>query len=687
MSTAAPPAWQSPFVLTTIVVSLGIMAFEIAPIDLTLLFLTFIYVPTGIIKISEATAGFSSEGLVTVMVLYPVALAIAESGALDFLQKFFTLGFKKRANAGLKNSESAIIYRIAVPMIFLSAFYNNTPQVAMFIPIMQTVARELNIAPSKLMLPLSYSSIFGGCLALIGTSTNLLAYSLAVKSRPDEIKGFGQFTIATVGGPVALVSLLYLGLLGPYILPNRQGTSVVVHNPREYVILATVGKLLNGKTIRSARLNKIEGVSLVNLDRGSSISAAPSPDTQLSEGDVLWFGGELRYLLSLQNIKGLVVNSEEPVDLDRLGIHNNIYESVVAVNSELIGKTVKEAAVRENYKGAVVAVHREGQRVEESLETLRFRANDILLILAPNTFLDQHSAGPHYHNVFSVVRPAVRSLKGGHKLWKQLVTIIPFITAVVLSSLEVSWALSLAAGGVFSVFLILISRIITPEETRRSLDWEVFIAVGTSLGLGTAMTNSGAAQFVAKGLVDASANTGEAGLLIVVYVLTVILNAIVSNNASVALSYPIIDAALKLRKYSLWPFLLVLMMAGSADFSTPIGYQTNMMVLAPGGYRFYDYVLFGLPLQFISGVFTILATVTREYWYIWVLVLTIVNGIVWASVEGALPILDRLRGKTVRSTEQPDSEDDVESGEVVRKETITKEDEAAPPASQELLSK
>lgn len=612
------------------------MAFEIFPIDLTLLFLTWLYVPFNIIKPSEASAGFASEGLITVMVLFPVAVAIAETGVLDPIQRFFTLGAKKKLLQGKKLSERAVLYRISLPMIVLSAFYNNTPQVAMFIPVMQDIAKKLDIKPSKLMLPLSYASIVGGCLSLIGTSTNLLAISLAQKARPAEFNHFGQFTLAIVGAPVALVALLYIAFLGPSILPDRTGTSQVVSNLREYVVTATVtGDKggLHGKTVKQARVGAFSHVTLINLERGGTKLPAPSADTVLLEDDILWFAGKLDDLFALKSIPGLIVRGDERVDFRKLPIGTNVYEAVVAHNSPLIGHSVGNYSFRETYKGAVIAVQRDGERVEEPLPNFDLRSGDILLILAPDSFIHEHSSTPFYHTVFSVVRPALQNVRSPTVWWKKVIAIVPFLVALVLSSLEGGWSLSLAAGGIYTVAFLLLFRIITPDQTRQSLDWSVFIAIGTSLGLGSAMTNSGAAKILADALVNASKSGGEVGLYAAVYVVAVLLNAIVSNNASVTLVFPIIDAALKTRPYPMFPFVLILMMAGSADFSTPIGYQTNMMVLGPGGYRFYDYIVFGLPLQILSGIFTVVCTATRKYWWLWTLALSLLNVVLWGLVE------------------------------------------------------
>ncbi|KAJ3046511.1 Phosphoinositide phosphatase sac1 [Rhizophlyctis rosea] len=672
-------AWQPVFVMVSLVIGLIVMAFEIFPIDLTLLLLTWIYVPAGIIKVNEAAAGFSSEGLITVMVLFPVAVAIAETGVLNPIQRFFTLGTEKRLAKGEKVSERNILYRISFPMVILSAFYNNTPQVSMFIPVMQDIARKLNIAPSKLMLPLSYTSIVGGCLTLIGTSTNLLAISLAQKARPAEFNNFGQFTLSIVGAPVALVAIFYIAFLGPWILPNRQGTSRVVANPREYVFAATVGdnKGIAGKTIKEARVAGLHKVSLIQLERANGDRiAAPGLETPLLVGDTLWFAGKLDDLFAVKKIPGLLVNGDEPVDLRNLDFGTNVYEAVIAPRSPLIGKSVGNYSFREQYKGAVIAVHRDGVRVEDPLASLELRSGDILLVLAPEEFKHQHSSAPHFHDVFSVIRPAIEKVRNPSPWWKKAVAIVPFLVAVVLSSLD-GWTLSLAAGGIFSVAIILFFRIITPDETRQSLDWSVFIAIGTSLGLGSAMTNSGAAKILADALVSLSDSGGEVGLMAAVYVVAVILNAIVSNNASVTLVFPIIDAALKTRPYSMFPFVLILMMAGSADFSTPIGYQTNLMVFAPGGYRFYDYIVFGLPLQILSGIFTVLCTATRQYWWLWTAVLLAINLLAWGMLEAhellgiRYPWLERVSARFARKKK---NDDDLEALGHVSNETLHIED-------------
>ncbi|KAI8852910.1 hypothetical protein BC829DRAFT_454263 [Chytridium lagenaria] len=616
------PIWQTAVVLVSLSTSLLVMALDWGPVDFTLLLTTFLFVPMGIIKLSEATAGFANEGMLTVMVLFAVAAGIEKTGCLEVVRHFLTFGLKKRLQAAadahdqdVEKAEkdgkkkpavplASILYRLIVPLGVLSAFLNNTPIVAMFIPILQDFSKRTGISPSKLMLPLSYGVILGGTCTLIGTSTNLVAFSLAEKARPKEINSstFGLFTIAVVGLPVFLGGILYTTFLAQYLIPERIPAAESFNNPRDYIIVAKVLKdsAIDGKSIKRQVIDIAEDIKGTSSESGSdvpghTIISAPGPETVLRGGDHLWFAGRVDFIENLRNIPGLVIieDKDAHIDFRNLKANNTLFEAVVGSRSPLVNKS----SVTPTFAPPT------------TLPSLPFTAMRLRFRSYPST----------------------QKIQPPRIIYRAILAAVLAMTAIMLATFNV---MSLLTAMVFAAALMIVAGCLTADEARNALSWEVLL------------TNSGAAELIANGLVKAAEPTGRIGLMTALYFVTVILNAILTNNAAVAVLFPIVDAACKSKGYEFTPFLIVLMLAGSADFSTPIGYQCNLMVYAPGGYKFRDYLVFGIPLQLITGFITIAVAANLALWWVWALVLGVANVVVVVGIEGlGVRVLGALKKK------------------------------------------
>ncbi|KAJ3033641.1 hypothetical protein HK097_004782, partial [Rhizophlyctis rosea] len=604
--------------MVTLFVSLFFMAFEYFPVDMTMFGTVFIFVFAGIIDLPQATEGFSNEGMLIVMVFFIISAAVRNTGCLEPIRWLLTYTGKKNN----PQSTRITLLKLFYPIGLLSCWLENTSIVVMMIPVLQEVANKLKISPSKLMIPLSYAAIFGGTCTLVGTSSNLVAYHLASIGRPDEInsKTFGLFTLGQVGLPAFLAGGLYVVNMGiTRMLPNRIPVSDVILNPREYLLTARVTKPklpsskvagveqrfnpkigLVGKTIRKSKISSLKELTLVQAERNRQVFTNPDDDYVLQEGDYLYFAGRVESLLELQTISGIEIVPDEDhhIDLRDLKNQNTVYEVVIGPSSKLIDRTITDLKFRSEYDAAIVAVHRDGSRIDAPLASITLQPGDVLLLIASASFLN--SSLPDFRT-FSMVRK-VRTVQPPRSYIRAFLTASFLVVAIIISSFK---GVSLLTCGVAAAGAMLLIQALSPREARDSLQWEVLIVVAASFGLGNAMTQSGAADIIAKALLSASAPSGLIGLKITVYVVTVFLNAILSNNAAVAVVYPIVDAACRAKGEPFFPFLLILMMAGSADFSTPIGYQCNLMVYAPGGYKFWDYAVFGAPLQVITGVVTI----------------------------------------------------------------------------------
>jgi di/tricarboxylate transporter len=635
-----------------------------------MLFVCLLFTACGIITTSDAFSGYANTGLWTVMLLFVVALGIEKTGCLTPITKLLT----KTSTAGIKTSVNQVVtpspltyYTLGVPVGILSAFLNNTPIVAMLIPPILQFCRRQGFSPSKFMIPLSYFTILGGTITLIGTSTNLVAYSLANNSRPDVINPstFGLFALAPVGIPVFLAGMLYVSIVGrTRLLPSRIRASVTVDESRDYVVIARVpfretlqedtgqgieltepksSQVINqnvhalirtgnfaktdvaGLTIQSAGLRNLGSLFLFQIIRGEQIIPAPPPETVLIPGDKLFFAGKVNDVVEKLSPKGLLLESDEEtqVDLRNLGDENVLYEAIVSpTNFQLLGKQVRDTEFRARYQSAILSVHRNGERLDEGIGEITLHAHDVLLVLGPNSFYSSHVSR---HDDFSLVRP-LQTVEPPFTLWKAFVALVALLVPIIISAVNLADFLMLL---VFGASLLMVVRIISPEEARDCMSWEVFLAIGMSFGLGVAMTKSGAADLIASGLQGVSSSGGEAALMIVTYIITVIINALVTNNAACAIVWPIIDASLNLNpSYNVANWVTMLCFAGSADFSTPIGYQTNLMVYGPGGYRFLDYLQFGGPLQLLTGTVTIVLCLYKSYWWVAALILAVLNLVV-----------------------------------------------------------
>jgi di/tricarboxylate transporter len=576
----------------------------------TMLFVCLLFTACGVITTADAFSGYANTGLWTVMILFIVALGIEKTGCLTpvtkLLSKTSSVGTRSEDPNEVASPSHLTFYTLGLPVGILSAFLNNTPVVAMLIPPLLQFSRRQGYSPSKFMIPLSYFTILGGTMTLIGTSTNLVAYSLANKSRPEVINPstFGLFALAPVGVPVFLAGLLYVSVFGrTRLLPSRIRASITVDESRDYVVIARVplksptqevaieqGIELEAKTtinqhaqslirtgnfatpdvagltIQAAGLRNLGSLFLFQIIRGEQIIPAPPPETVLIPGDKLFFAGKVTDVVEKLSPKGLLLESDEEtqVDLRNLGVENILYEAIVSpTNFNLLGKQVRETEFRARYQSAILSVHRDGQRLDQATGEIVLKAHDVLLVLGPNSFYSSHS---FRHEDFSLVRP-LQTVQPPFTLWKAIVALTALVVPIVISAINIADFLMLL---VFGATILMVTRILTPEEARESMSWEVFLAIGMSFGLGVAMTKSGAADLIASGLQGVASSGGQAGLMIVTYIITVIINALVTNNAAVAVVWPIVDASLKLNPtFDVASWVIMLCMAGSADFSTP----------------------------------------------------------------------------------------------------------------------
>jgi di/tricarboxylate transporter len=525
-----------------------------------------------------AIQGFANEGLITVGVLFVVVAGLTQTGAMALITQPM-LG-RPRTVLGAQA-------RLMFPLTALSAFLNNTPIVAAFMPVVGDWCKRTGIAPSKLFIPLSYAAILGGTCTLIGTSTNLVVNGLLLAD--PTTPGLGMFDLAWIGVPCAVVGVTYVLLMSRWLLPDRKSALSLSDDPRRYTVEMVVqahGPLV-GQTIEQAGLRHLPGLFLVEIERAGELLAAVGPSVKLEADDRLVFVGIVESVVDLRKMRGLSPATNQVFKLNAPQDHRCLIEAVVSSACPLVGKSIREGGFRTMYGAAIIAVARGGQRIQKKIGDIILQPGDTLLLESPQDFARRQRNSRDFYLVSKVQD----STPPRHdRAWAALVVLLAMVVLFTAGWVNIVTAAMLAAGA------MILLRCCTATVARQSIDWQVLIVIGASFGLGSALDKSGAAATIARNVVQLTSGHPTATLA-VVYALTMGFTALINNNAAAVLMFPIAKAAAGSLGADLTPFAVAIMLAASNDFATPLGYQTNLMVYGPGGYRFMDYVRFGGPLN------------------------------------------------------------------------------------------
>ena len=555
--------------------------------DLVLLAGTVALLAFGVLTPEEALAGFSNEGMITVGVLFVVAAGIRETGGLDAILRV-VLGAPKRVGSAQ--------LRMMVPVSALSAFLNNTPLVAIMLPIVTDWARRVNIAPSKLLMPLSFATILGGTCTLIGTSTNLVVSGLA-KARTPPLT-FGLFDLAPLGIPVLIAGLAYMLIASRWLLPSTKSPLSESDNARQFMVAMRVepGSAVVGRTVEQAGLRHLPGLFLVEIQRAGHVIPAVGPETRLEPDDQLLFAGIVESVVDLRKVRGLVPATDQLSKIIAPRPERRLVEVVVAARSALAGMSIRETKFRTTYDAAVIAVHRGGERIAAKVGDIVLKPGDVLLVEAAPSFTNRY----RNDQSFALVREVEGSAAPHHeKAWLATGITVAMVLTTAFGIAPLIIAALVAAA------LMLFSGCMTVARAREAVEPRVLLAIASAFAVGAAMEKTGLAGSLADLLVGVASPFGRIGVISGVYVATALLTNLITNNSAAALMFPLCAASAEAAGIEHKPMLLVMMMAASASFATPIGYQTNLMVYGPGRYRFMDFVRFGGPLQVITAVVTI----------------------------------------------------------------------------------
>ena len=543
----------------------------------------------GILSLEEMFIGFTNSGMLTIAALYIVAAGIKETGALDLVARKLLRGIDTRR---------ALMVRMGMVVPALSAFLNNTPVVAMLIPMLSRWSAKHRVSPSKLLIPVSFMSILGGMTTLIGTSTNLVVQGMmadAAAARPDlaaSLRPMGLFEIGAIGIPCAVIGILYLIFFSNRMLPERTDMlEEIGTSPREYMVEMRVADDCQfvGLHVEEAGLRHLHGLYLHEIVREGEIIAPVQPDHVIHAGDVLTFSGIVSTIVDLERLPGLIPvvdpGYEHQLSLQR---EHMLTEAVVSPTAPIIGRSIVESNFRALYNAAVVAVHRGGARLAGRVGDVVLRSGDTLLLQTGPHFVDAHRNNRDFFLVSGVEdsQPprydrAVLSLV---LLGLMIILLMTQVLPTVLSAFLIAGAM---IGG----------RCISVPNARQALELQTLFAIAGAIALGLALLNSGAVHAIAHSAVTTVGRWGPYAVLAALAILTMLFTEVVTNTAAAALMFPLgVATALDLG-VDPRPFVMVVALIASASFLTPIGYQTNLMVYGPGGYRFTDFTRVGLPLS------------------------------------------------------------------------------------------
>lgn len=578
--------WQGWFTLSLCIGVLTTLVFTRVGPHLVMVGALTILSVTGILSSADALSGFSNSGLITVAGMFIVAAGMHASGAIDLLVNTL-LGRPKTPRAALS--------RMFWPVAFLSSFLNNTPVVATMIPAIYSWSRKIGIPPSKLMIPLSYTAILGGTVTLIGTSTNLIVNGQYQVLTGDP--GFSLFSITAVGLPVAIAGFILMWLLFPKLLPDRtQGQ--IFSNLREFTLevsIAPNGPLV-GKTIEKAGLRHLQRVYLIEIERNGTVLTVVSPEEILQGGDRLVFAGDTDAISDLLRINGIVPSAEEGQAQTFTERHpeRRLVEAVVSPHCTAVGFAIRDARFRARYGAAVLAVARNGERIKGNLGSIILQAGDTLLLEARPAFVTRQ----RYNKDFLLINDLNTEAPRHERAYLAWAILLGIITA---ASFEVITMLNAALVG---AGLMIIAGCCSANQAEKSLDLTVIITIAASFALGIALEKTGVAKYLAENIVDLSGGTPWL-LLILTYITISVLTEVITNNAAALLMLPIVLEITEKADLNNVPFVFAIMMAASASFATPLGYQTNMMVYGPGEYRFTDFLKVGIPMNIVTAIVTI----------------------------------------------------------------------------------
>lgn len=594
--------WEILFVFALLLFAIVSFIWERISADLTaltvfgvLIFVSMLTRSTELPPLEQLLDVFSNSAPITIAAMFIVSASLERTGAIDlitaYLRKLIKLPYR------------GFLFIMILGVAAVSAFVNNTPVVIVLMPVILSLSREMGKPASKLLIPLSYASIFGGTCTLLGTSTNLLASGILRDSGHEPI---GMFELSSVGLPILFFGAIYLVLFGNKLIPKRETlTSILSDEERkEFMTEAFVrtGSDLDGKSAAESGVLKGRGIRLLEIVRhGVAVKGNPNKTT-LEAGDRLVLACRPSGVAEAHSLKDLSLSREVTESLETIAMDEGaLVEGVVGPHATITGKTLGEINFRQRFRMVVVAVHRKGENQRERLHSLRLQAGDTLLMMGSTKAIDSLADSDE---VIILDRPRVPAKSLRVKMPIAILTTIGIVTMATINLVPIIAAVSLG------VAILLLTGCMKPRDAYDSVEWSILVIIFGMLALGQAMDSTGASILIAETMTDmvrsfAPEHMQTILMLALIYFITSVFTEFLSNNAAVALMVPIALGIAATLGVDPRPFVIGTCVAASASFATPIGYQTNTYVYGVGGYRFYDFTKVGLPLNIICMIVTI----------------------------------------------------------------------------------
>ncbi len=604
--------WEIIFVFSLLIFAIGSFIWERISADLTaitvfgvLIFVSMLTGSTQLPSLDDLLQVFGNSAPITIAGMFIVSAALERTGAIDAITRYL----RKLAKLPYKS----FVFIMAFGVAAVSAFVNNTPVVIVLMPVILSLSREMGVASSKLLIPLSYASIFGGTCTLLGTSTNLLASGIL---RDAGYAPIGMFELSAIGLPILILGTFYLVIFGNKLLPIRETLSSILSDEerKEYIMEAFIrpGSNLTGQTASECGFLKGRGLRLLEIVRhGVAVVDEDPQQVALQSGDRLVLSCRRPSgVAEAHSIKGITLNKEELSEgLETIAMNEGaIVEGVVAPHASIAGKTLGEIHFRQRFRMVVVAVHRKGQNQRERLPSLRLQEGDTLLMMGSARAIDSLATGDDII-LLDRSRVPAKSVRAKMPLAIGVAVII-----VMMASANI---VPIVAAVSLGVVILLLSGCMKPKDAYASIEWSILLIIFGMLALGQAMHSTGASLIIAESLIEVVRGFAPEHLqgilmLAFIYLVTSAFTEFISNNAAIALMVPIALGIAQILGVDPRPFVIGACIAASASFATPIGYQTNTYVYGVGGYKFCDFTKIGLPLNALC--FAITLVIVPVFW-------------------------------------------------------------------------
>ncbi|MCA2686348.1 MAG: SLC13 family permease [Microcystis sp. M038S2] len=586
----------TPIILTLTVLVVALVAFvaEWLPVDLTALSVAIVLILLGLVTPEEGIAGFSNSATVTVMAMFVLSAGITRTGVIQVIRdRLLVWGGKN------PHQQVFVLGALVGP---ISAFINNTAVVAIFLPIVEDWCKKQKISPSKLLIPLSYATVLAGMITVVGTSTNILASGISAKLGYGE---FSLFQFTALGVVTFLAGLIYLTIFAPKLLPDRKSStgefleddygskvylSEVIISPRSNLI---------GQTLSQSGLQRKFNFDVLELIRNKVHLSQPLADKVLNAGDILIVHSSREELLKIKDERGLEIFADvkfqkEDIESTITTGEEKLAEVLILSNSRLIGTTLKDLKFRQRYNATVLAIRRGSELLQGRLGKIPLKFGDLLLVQGPKqSFIGLQTT----RELLVLEEKEIESLRQDKGIIALMITLL----VIIIAAFDIQPILVTSLVG---VVLMVITGCLKPGEVYGSIRWDIIFLLAGLIPLGTAMDNSGTTKWLADNLVAIGGNLSGFWILVFFYLITSVLTEILSNNAAVVLMIPVAVEVAKTLGLNPLAFMYAVTFAASNSYLTPIGYQTNTMVYAPGGYKFLDFTRLGAPLNLILTILT-----------------------------------------------------------------------------------